>query len=100
MITVIARLKCQAGKEAEAAAACSEMVKGVETNEPGALAYVCHQSKKDPAEIVFFEVYADDAAFAAHRKTEHMMKLTKAFPTLFAGPPDVQFYDRVQGFTR
>lgn len=100
MITIIAKLKCQEGKEEEALALCAEMVNAVKANEPNVLAYVCNRSKKDPREIVFFEVYADQDALTAHGKTPHMMKMNKSFRDLFVPPPDIQPMERVEGFTR
>lgn len=100
MITVIAKLKAQEGKEDEALALCKEMVQGVEKDEPDVIAYLCHQSKKDPAEIIFYEVYPNEEALANHRKTEHMAKMNKSYMGLFSGAPDIQMVERVEGFMR
>jgi quinol monooxygenase YgiN len=100
MITVIAKLKCQEGKEEEAKALCAELVRGVQANEPGVLAYLCHESAKDPREIIFYEVYENQDALTAHGKTEHMMKMNKSFMSLFVPPPDIQKVERIEGFTR
>lgn len=100
MITVVARLKAQEGKIDEALALCRELVKGVEANEPDVIAYLCHQSKKDPNEIIFYEVYPSQEALTNHGKTDHMMKMNQSYRDLFAGAPDIQMVERVEGFMR
>lgn len=100
MITVIAKLKCQEGKEQDAIALCREMVQSVQAKEPNVIAYMCHQSKKDPREIIFFEIYPDQETLTAHGKTEHMMKMNKSFRDLFVPPPDIAMIDRIEGFVR
>ena len=72
MITVIARFKFQEGQEEAGLEALRTMTNSVKENESGALSYICHRDQEDPSQIVFFEVYKDEEAFAAHRKTDHM----------------------------
>jgi quinol monooxygenase YgiN len=43
-------------------------VAAVRKAEPGCLVYRPHRSTKDPDLFIFYEQYADDAAFEAHRK--------------------------------
>lgn len=101
MVTIIARFKVQAGKEDEALERLRKMVEAVQAEEPGALAYICHRSQEDPSEIVFFEVYADDAAFQAHGQTPHMGEMRASFAQLF-DPSQVKIerLERVAGFAR
>ena len=46
--------------------------------EPGVRAFQIHQSTSEPHKFFFYEVFKDEAAFAAHQQTEH-------FKTLIAG---------------
>ncbi|MGE4080039.1 MAG: putative quinol monooxygenase [Reyranella sp.] len=46
--------------------------------EPGVQAFQIHQSLTEPEKFFFYEVFRDEAAFAAHQQTEH-------FTTLIAG---------------
>ena len=46
--------------------------------EPGVLAFQIHQSLADPEKFFFYEVFKDEAAFAAHQQADH-------FKTLIAG---------------
>ena len=101
MVAVVARLKMQAGKEEQALAQLRQMVEAVQANEPGALAYIAHRSKQDPAQIVFFELYADDDAFRAHAQTPHMQEFRNVFAQVFeAAETKVDLLDRVAGFVR
>jgi len=96
-MTIIAKLKVQAGKEAAFEAAAGEMVDYVKTNEPGTRTYIMHKSTADPTEYVFYEVYVDQAAAAAHSGSEQMMKFLGAVRGLLAGHPDIGMYEEVVG---
>lgn len=52
--------------------------------EPGVLAFQIHQSLSDPGKFMFYEVFRDDAAFAAHQETAHFKALIQgqALPKL------------------
>lgn len=100
MIVIIARLKMKEGKEEEAMALARSLVQGVQAEESGALAYVCHRSNEEPSELVFFETYTDEDALKAHRKTPHMAVMNKAFAELFDPPVKIERLERVEGFFR
>ena len=100
MITQIARFKLNLDKEEEGLAVLKEMCEAVEANEPGVLAYICSRSAKNPDELVFFEVYKDEAALKAHGTTPHLGKIRKAFGTLLLPPLEVTRLDRIGGFAR
>ncbi len=42
--------------------------------EPGVFALYAVTDKSDPTRIIFFEMYADEAAYQAHRETPHFQK--------------------------
>jgi len=101
MNTIIARFRIIPGKEADAEAAIKKQAAAVEAAEPGALAYIFNRNPKEPAEITVFEVYADDAAVAAHRATEHMAAFGALFGTIFdPGSVKIERQERVAGFSR
>jgi quinol monooxygenase YgiN len=99
-VTQIAKFKLVPAEEEKALAALREMCAAVEKNEPGVLAYLSHRSEKKHDEIVFFEVYQDEAALKAHMKTPHFKKLFKSFGTLFRLPIEVTLLERIGGFSR
>lgn len=99
MITQIARFGLREGKEEEAREALATMVKAVDENEPGVLAYTAHVSEKT-GNIVFFEVYKDDAAMKAHGGTPHMRAMFANFTTVFKMPVDIERLDRIAALNR
>lgn len=101
MITILARFRMQESKGEEALEAIRKMVAAVEENEPGALAYIMHRSVSDPAEVYVFEIYADEPAFEAHRRTPHMEELTARFSQLMDPASfKVERLERIAGFIR
>lgn len=99
-ITQIVKFKIKEGQEDAAEEVLRTMTAAVEKEEPGVLAYIAHRSKKDPSTVVFFEVYKDQAAVAAHGTTEHMGVMRMKFATTFVPPLDLEPLDRVGGYMR
>ena len=97
MVTVMARLKIQAGKESAFEGAARELLAHVKQNEPGTLTYILHRSTADPTEYVYYEVYADQGALAAHGSSEPMQKFFGAIGGMVAGRPEITLYDEVAG---
>jgi quinol monooxygenase YgiN len=99
--TIIASFRIIEGKESEAEEAMKKQADAVQSNEPGALAYIFNRNAKDPAQVTVFEVYADDDAVAAHRATEHMAAFGKLFGTIFdPGSVKIERQERIAGFSR
>ncbi|GAB2821387.1 hypothetical protein GCM10027073_60490 [Streptomyces chlorus] len=48
-----------------------ETTAGIKTKEPGTLVYACHTVEGEPNQRIFFELYADHAAFEEHERQEH-----------------------------
>ncbi|TMJ47565.1 MAG: antibiotic biosynthesis monooxygenase [Alphaproteobacteria bacterium] len=44
-------------------------------NDPGVQAFLIHQSKDEPSEFFFYEVFEDEDAFEAHQKTPHFKEM-------------------------
>ena len=96
MLTVIATLKANPGKEDELKAVLTEMIAAVKANEAGkALVYSLHTTDSDPTAFVFYETYSDEAAFDAHGKTEHMAKMGGSLRGLLAGRPEIVRLTRI-----
>jgi quinol monooxygenase YgiN len=106
LITQTAAFRYDPARETEAVAALTELAKAVEENEPGVLAYIPHKVAADPTQIVFFEVYADDAAMQSHGQQPHLAKLREHFGSgLFKPYAEGKFVevvklDRIAGFSR
>ncbi|MEV0252953.1 antibiotic biosynthesis monooxygenase [Streptomyces sp. NPDC050732] len=62
-------------RDAEAAKAfdalVEETLKGIRAHEPGTLLYVVHAVPDEPNTRLFYELYADRAAFDQHEQQEH-----------------------------
>ena len=99
MNTIVARFRIMPGKEAEGEEAMKKMAASVEATEPGALTYIFHRKRKDPAEVTVFEVYKDDDASQAHRDSPHMATFRTYFGSLFE-PAKIDRLDRIAGFSR
>ncbi|MBW1681952.1 MAG: antibiotic biosynthesis monooxygenase [Deltaproteobacteria bacterium] len=95
MITIVAKLKVQAGKEEALKEAMREVAEKVRSAEPGNLAYVPHQSQSDPTVFLFYEKYKDQAAIDFHRQQDHYKAFGKKAAGLLAGKPEVEFYEEI-----
>lgn len=89
-ISLIAKIKAKPGSENDLEAAFRDMIKKVRAAEPGCQAYVLHKSNQDPTLFVWFETYADKAAFDNHRKTDHMKEMGQRIKDLLDGAPQVE----------
>ncbi len=101
LITQIVKFQIKEGQEDAAVELLQTLTAAVEKGEPGVLAYIAHRSKNDPSEVVFFEIYKDQAALTAHSSTPHMAELGPKFMECFDLQSfDIQPLDRVGGFSR
>lgn len=59
--------------------------------EPGVKLFLVHRAVENPAQFLFYELFEDEAAFAAHQQTPH-------FKSLIAGEgvPRLKRRERVQ----
>ena len=102
MITVTAEFRINEGKEAEALAAIEKLVASVSRDEPGALTYTWHRDLKDSAQILVYEVYADEEATKVHRASEHFAEFQKAFASGLFDPGSVKIsrFERIASIDR
>ena len=92
MIGIVAKLKLQAGKEAEFEKHAKALVEQVNKLENGCAFYELFKSGD---EYVFMEMYSGKAALDAHGKTKYFGEAMVALKPLLADAPDVQSYMRV-----
>jgi quinol monooxygenase YgiN len=97
MVTVIATLKVKSGSEAAMEKAAREMIAHVKAHEPGTLTYILHRSSGDPTEFVFYEVYANQEAFATHGGSEQMQKFFGLVGGQLEGRPEIKMYEQIDG---
>ncbi len=65
------------GEEEAVAAILSRFVPQAR-GEPGVRCFVIHRSRTEAAKFFFYEVFEDEAAFAAHQQTPHFKTLIAA----------------------
>ena len=97
MITVIATLKVKAGQEETLISGMKKMIEHVRGHEPGTRTYLLHRSTADPTTFLVYEVYADQAAFAAHGASEPMKEFFKLAGSILDGRPDIAMYEEIAG---
>ena len=76
-VIVVAEIRAAPGKGDALAALLVEQAAAVRGSEPGCLVYRPHRSATDPELFLFYETYADDAAFDAHRQSPHVARYRK-----------------------
>ncbi|HEY8768393.1 MAG TPA: antibiotic biosynthesis monooxygenase, partial [Dehalococcoidia bacterium] len=70
-------------------------------SEPGCLMYAITRGQVNAQEVYGYEIYSDQAAFDAHRKTDHMLEFRKTFDECMnRGAFNVEVLDEVAGFVR
>ncbi len=99
MITIVAKLQAEAGKEPELEAALMAMVEAVKANESEVPTYSLHLSDEDPTVYLFYEQYASADAQKAHGETDHMKTLGGSLQGLLAGRPEIGRYTQIAGVT-
>ena len=73
-IVLTATVEAHAGHEAAIRAALLELV-APSRGEPGCVCYNLHESKEQPGLFIFYEQWADQAAFDFHCKTPYFLGL-------------------------
>jgi (4S)-4-hydroxy-5-phosphonooxypentane-2,3-dione isomerase len=82
-VAIVARVTVKEGRADEYVAAFEPLLEQAK-QEPGTLLYALHRSKDDPHVFWTTEVYADDAAFAAHSASEVHAAASPVFTELIA----------------
>lgn len=85
MFGLMVRFTCKDEASAEAFdRLVAETIEQIRLHEPGTIVYASHQVDGKPLERVFYELYADRAAFDAHEQTEHTRRFLAAREELLA----------------
>ena len=97
VLTVVARLRAAENKGDALAALLAEQAAVVRGAEPGCLVYRVHRSTGDPDIFLFYEMYADDAAFDVHRSAPHLadFRTRRERQGLTQGPAEVEIFRSV-----
>jgi quinol monooxygenase YgiN len=82
-VAIVARVTVKEGRAAEYVATFASLLEQAE-REPGTLIYAVNRSNDDPHVFFTLEVYADDAALAAHTSSQVHAAAATAFTELIA----------------
>jgi quinol monooxygenase YgiN len=88
-IAVHAKLTAAEGKGDDVVAAFSSLYDGPLDAETGCEVHVIHQAKDNPDVVFFYELYSDDAAFAAHGQGEALRAVFPKLAGLLSGAPEM-----------
>lgn len=97
MITVVATLNVKPGQEDALVAGMRKMIAHVEANEPGTRTYLVYRAMAKPTQFLVYEVYADQAAFAAHASSEPMQAFFQETGSILDGRPEIAMYEEIGG---
>lgn len=87
-LSIVATVRVKPGHETEFEVIAKKLAAAVNANQPGCLLYTLSRGEA-PYAYVFMERYADDAAAAAHRASEHFGALGREMGAHMSGPPEV-----------
>ena len=94
-IGVIAKLTIKEGCNQAFEEKFSELAATVRANEPGNNFYSLHKSRTDNLSYVVLEEYVDEAALAAHGKSDYFRAIGAELGPHMAGAPQVEYFDGV-----
>jgi quinol monooxygenase YgiN len=94
-VTVLIVYQALPGRADEGVAALARLVDVVVAEEPACLGITIHQDVSDPARVLLHEEWVDKASYVGpHMTTPHILAFIERAQELFAGPPDISFWDR------
>jgi len=95
-VTVVITYRAQPGKGAAARAALAPLVKTVLANEPDCLGITTLQDAADDTRFLLYERWTSQAAYTGpHMQTPHIKAFIQGAAAIFAGPPDISFWNDV-----
>jgi quinol monooxygenase YgiN len=78
MFALVVSLKVKPERRDEFLKAVEEDGRGSREDEPGCLRFDVLQDNADPDHYYFYEIYRDEAAFDAHKRTPHYARWREA----------------------
>lgn len=77
MFSIMAKVTARQGKEQELVSALKKLTKTTR-EEAGCVTYIAHVTANNPAEIIIFEQYVDEAALQIHAQSPHFKAVFEA----------------------
>lgn len=95
-IVVLIAFKIQPGKESIATQVVSSLIATVRKQEPDCAGITMLQDAADPTRLLLYELWPDSASYLGpHMQTPHIQAFKAQAGELFAGPPDITFWNRL-----
>lgn len=94
-IAIVAQMRAQPGKREELMKALEPLHDAVKA-EPGTEVFAMHASDADPDVVLFYELYRDREALAAHQKNPALRSIGPALAGLVAGAPQITQFTPVR----
>lgn len=95
---LVVRFTVRPGCEAAFDDLVARTAEGIRAREAGTLVYACHKVDGAPRERIFYELYADRAAFDEHERQEHTRHFLSARDALLEAT-QVDFLELAGGKT-
>ena len=93
-VTVVIRYDTLPGRAGDGLAALSELVSTVVREEPDCLGIRVLSDPAEPGRILLVEEWTSREAYEGpHFATPHLRAFIERAPELFAGPPDITFWE-------
>ncbi len=87
MLAMMVNVKVKPGKREEFLGVIREDAESTTSKEEGNFGFYVVQNNEDPDKFFFLEIYRDNAALEAHRKTPHFLKYRDATGEIYEGEP-------------
>ena len=88
-LIIVAEITAKAGKAEELKEILLSML-APSRAEAGCVSYTLHQDPKRPEELLFYEIWKDQAAFDFHCDTPHFKQLGPAIEPIIAKPANLR----------
>jgi quinol monooxygenase YgiN len=93
-VTVVITYHAQPGKSAAASKALADLIALVLAGEPDCLGITTLQDATDDRRFLLYERWTSQAAYTGpHMQTPHIQAFIQGAAALFAGPPDISFWN-------
>jgi len=93
-IVVLIAFKIQPGKESLAMQVMTSLIATVRKDEPACSGITMLQDAADPTRVLLYERWPDrDSYMGPHMDTPHIRAFKAQGGELFAGPPDITFWN-------
>jgi len=95
-IVVLIEFKIQPGKEVLATDVMTSLIATVRREEPACSGITMIRDAADPTRVLLYELWPDrDSYLGPHMDTPHIQAFKAQAAGLFAGPPEITFWETV-----